>query len=467
MNKKIIAGLFGTVAFGVTAAPARPPNVVLIVADDLGLGDVSGFYKDAPIRTPNIDRLAKDGVKFTSFHVNPLCTPTRQCMMTGQYTFDNEEPGGAPAHGIKQDAHFISQMLHDAGYRTGAFGKWHLGEDDDDHPTARGFDEWIGFHGGSMEYHYDLAKEKSIRSKGANNTIYNGTVPYEKKWEHTTDLFSDEAIRFIGENKDRPFFLYLAYNAVHGPLWTPERPVFSGRADWVERIKSQGVSDNQAVDYYAVVEHMDERIGSVLSALAENGVEQNTLVIFMSDNGPVRKEFFYEGPAAGSSAGLRGGKSTVYEGGIHVPMIMKRGAEKNGRTVDDFTMHADLLPTCLEAAGIPVPENNGPRPLRGHSLMLYLTGSAPKQIDRAGIFTIGGNWAVIQSPWKLVNMKQRVGRNTDPATSEGPTDGDTLYNLAEDRGEKNNVAGEYPERIQKLRRIWLDYSMSVEKKRKN
>jgi arylsulfatase A-like enzyme len=221
--------MLGTVAFSTTAAPARPPNVLLIVADDLGYGDVSGFCKDSPIQTPNIDRLAATGVKFTSFHVNPLCTPTRQCVMTGQYTYDNEEPGGTPKNGVKQDTRFLPQMLQAAGYKTGAFGKWHLGEEEDDHPTARGFDEWIGFHGGSMEYQYDLAKEKSVRSKGGNNTIYNGKARYEKPWQHTTDLFSDEAIRFIGENKDHPFFVYLAFNAVHGPLWTPGKPVFSGR----------------------------------------------------------------------------------------------------------------------------------------------------------------------------------------------------------------------------------------------
>ena len=445
----------------VLQAAQKPRNIVLIIADDTGYGDISSFYKESSIHTPNIDRLASEGVRFTSFHVNALCTPTRQCVMTGQYTFDNESPGGTPKNGVVQDTRFIPQILKEAGYKTGAFGKWHLGEGAGNHPLDRGFDKWIGFEGGSMEYHFDLAKEKSLRSHGANNTIFDGKAPYEKKWEHTTDLFSDEAIRFIEENKSHPFFVYLAYNAVHGPLWRPEKPVFSGRKDWVERIKAQGVSENDAVDYYAVVEHMDERIGTVLATLSKNGLEKDTLVIFLSDNGPVRKDFFYETPAAGNAGGLRAGKSVVYEGGIRTPMILKGGGVKGGRTVGDFTMHADLFSTCLDAAGLPIPERNGKFPLRGHSLLPYLAGGSPAQTDRTGIFTIGGNVAVVHSPWKLVNIVKRIGSNTDPKTSEGPTEGDTLYNIEKDRGEKQNVAAQHPEQVQALRKVWLDYNTSI------
>lgn len=442
---------------------ANQPNIVLIMADDLGYGDVGAFYEGATIHTPQIDRLAEAGVRFTNYHVNALCTPTRAAVMTGQYTFDNYENGGAPKNGIVQSSRFLPQMLKDAGYVTGGFGKWHLSSGDGDHAIDRGFDEWIGFYGGGMQFHYDLAFKAAKVSKIKSNRIYDGKVPYDAKWGHTTDLFSDLAIQFIEENSTNPFFLYLSYNAVHTPLWSERKPVFSGREDWVQKQRDRGLTDNMTIDYNALVEHMDERIGDVLDALQQYGVAENTLVIFQSDNGPIRRDTFYGYPESGSAGGFRAGKSTLYEGGIRVPLILKAGMKHNGRVVDDLTMHADILPTCLEVAGIAIPEMNGARPLRGHSLYSYLKGSQPESLERPMLFSIGQNMALIEGDWKLVNIAQWVGNNRDAETSEPPTNVDMLYNLSRDPAEANDLAAQHPERVERMLRLWADYFKSIGK----
>jgi len=305
------------------AAPSDAQNLVLIVADDLGYGDLPAFWQQSAIVTPAIDKLAAQGVRFSSFHVNPLCTPTRAVLMTGQYTFDNYEPGGAAVNGIIQSVEYLPQILKRIGYRTGGFGKWHLGIEDGDHPIDRGFDEWIGFYGGGMPYHSSLADKMAPESDYKYNTIYKGKQRYSKTWSHTTDLFADEAIRFIEENAAVPFFVYLSFNAVHGPLWRPEKPIYSSRRDWRERIKARSIENPEQQDYYAVVEHMDDRIGSVLAALEIHGLESETLVIFLSDNGAITPDYYYSVPAAGSNGAFRAGKATVYEGGMRVPMIMR------------------------------------------------------------------------------------------------------------------------------------------------
>lgn len=445
------------------ACSAMRPNIVFIMADDLGYGDVGCFVDEATIRTPRLDRLASEGLRFSNYHVNALCTPTRAAVFTGQYTFDNYEKGGAPKNGIVQSSRFLSQMLQDAGYATAAFGKWHLAHGEGDHALDRGFDEWIGFYGGGMAFHYDQAKANAAHSKGLHNTIYNGREPYEEEWSHTTDLFTDLAINFIESNKQQPFFLYLSYNAVHTPIWSERNPEFSAREDWLQKQRDRGLTDNMEIDYNALVEHMDERIGDLLDALEANVLAEKTLVIFQSDNGPIRRDSYYAHPESGSAGPYRAGKSTLYEGGIRVPLIMRAGLGKKSQVIDDFAMHADILPTCLEVAGLDIPDLNGKHPLRGHSLYPYLSNQEPEDITRPSFYSIGKNMAVIEGDWKLVNLKQWVGPSRDPHFSEPPTDGFVLYNLEDDPGETNNLAEQYPERVKHLRRLWEDYHQGIGK----
>lgn len=446
-----------------TTNQAVAANIVLIMADDLGYGDVGSFYKNATIRTPNIDRLAVAGIRFTNYHVNTLCTPTRAAVMTGQYTFDNYEKGGAHKNGIVASSRFLPQMLQDAGYKTGGFGKWHLADNEGDHPLDRGFDEWIGFYGGSMQFHYELAQKAAKPNKNKYNVIYEGKTPYKKEWQHTTDLFTDLAIQFIKAHQNDAFFLYLSYNAVHTPIWNPQKPVFSARQDWVQKLRNRGLKDNSIIDYNALVEHMDNRVGDVIETIQELGLADNTLIIFQSDNGPIRPDSYYSKPQAGSAGTFRGGKSTLYEGGIRVPLILSKGQNRSTTVVNDLTMHADILPTCLEHAGIKIPELNGENPLRGHSLYPYLMGSKPKELNRPLLFSIGHNMSLIEGDWKLINVANWVGKNRDPETTEAPTDGDTLYNLKDDPSEQIDLASQYPEKLAHLRRIWEAYFISIGK----
>jgi arylsulfatase A-like enzyme len=473
MEMKMKSIILVAMLLGSVAQAAKQPNVIVIVTDDLGYGDLSCFNADSKIRTPNIDRIAEQGVKLTSFHVNPVCVPSRVSLMSGQYTLDCEEKPHAARNGIKQNVDLLPQLLKNAGYVTGGFGKWHLGNGEGDHPIDRGFDEWFGFYGGWMRYKFEQAKETHIRHIKAEphmQIIYDGKEKYEEPWEHLTDLLTDKAVGFVTKNKDNPFFLFLSYNAPHGWLYHETHPEYSATDEWVETVKKkynlpdETPMQRNLIDYIAVTEHMDARIGDLLAVLEKENLDQDTLVVFMSDNGAITPEFYYTLAASGNNGGLRGGKAVPYEGGVRVPMMMRCPAEiAANKTISGFTMGVDILPTILDFAGIPAPETNGDHPLRGISLMPYLQ-QPQKPLPQREAFFINNNKSgvgIIKDPWKLVTLKRRVGGNKDLTTGEGPSDGWILFNLDDDIGERKDLSKQYPEKTEELLSFWKDYNRSI------
>ena len=320
-----------------SAAETKRPNILLIVADDLGYGELS-CQGNPQIPTPHIDSLARSGVRFTSGYVSgPYCSPTRAGLMTGRYQqrFGHEfNPGPAEQavgnFGLSLKETTIGNRLKDAGYVTGWFGKSHLGYKPEFHPLKRGFDEYFGFLGGAHDY-LDAAGD-------SHNPILRGTNRVSNI-DYTTDAFGREAVQFIEKHKAEPWFVYLPFNAVHSPLESIEK--------YLSRFT--GIEDRKRRTFSAMLSAMDDAVGNVLGKIREHGLEENTLIFFISDNG---------GPTAQTTSGngpLRGFKAQTWEGGIRVAWIMQwKGHIPAGQVDDRPVIQLDLLPTALAAVGVDI-----------------------------------------------------------------------------------------------------------------
>jgi arylsulfatase A-like enzyme len=415
-----------------------PPNIVFILADDLGYGDVSHFWEDSEIDTPNIDAIAREGIALTNFHVDPICSSSRAALLSGLYTVDVRVPGqdGPAKGGITRTAALLPEFLGQAGYRTAAFGKWHLSQREGYRPFERGFERWLGFYGGASYYQF------SQMQSGRKTHFYQGTQRYEQKEGHITDLIADSAIAFIEDNRDQPFFAYLSFNAVHTPLWNPEHRLHAAREDWLERVASSGVKDRARQDYIAVVRHMDQRIGDVLARIDALGLSANTLVIVASDNGAPTPTGTAE-RGIGSNALYRDGKGSPFEGGIRTPFVARwPGVIPPGRQSDEFTMHVDLWPTLREVAGLYVPADNGTRALRGNSLLPLLKGEgALDSHSREGFFAfVLSGTALVAPPWKLVTRWLQGGEVEE-----------LLFNIEQDPYESMELSADQQAVYQRLR----------------
>ncbi len=395
-------------------APRRP-NIVLIVADDLGYADL-GVQGCKNIASPSIDSIAVKGVRFTNGYVScPVCSPTRAGLATGRYQqrFGHEfNPGPAqnsdPHFGLPLTETTIASRLKSLGYATGAFGKWHLGYRPECHPMKRGFDEFFGFLGGAHSY-IDALADKS-------NPIMRGTQPVDEK-EYTTVAFAREAMSFIDRHQREPFFVYLPFNAVHAPL--------QGLEQYQSRYSK--IQDPTRRTFAAMHTAMDDAVGRVLKMIRDTKAEDNTLIIFISDNG---------GPTLSTSSRndpLRGYKGQVLEGGIRVPFLMQwKGHLPAGKVYDAPVISLDIHPTAVAAAGGSIPASAN---LDGVNLLPYLTGSAKGQPHEQLCWRFGEQWAIRKKEWKLLGT-----------SSAGPE----LYNLAEDVGEKNNLADSQPGKLKEL-----------------
>jgi arylsulfatase A len=436
------------------ADEARPPNIVLVVTDDQGYGD-AGCYGSVDLQTPVMDSVAAAGVRFTRYRVNPLCAPTRASLMTGLYSLEagmwrgpGESERGAPpddgwpedARRIKEGVLLLPQYLQKAGYATGIFGKWHLGYDAANVPASRGFDQFTGFLGGSHPYW--LGRNARIESRGK---------PLEVEG-HTTDLFVDEAIKFIEANKDRPFFCYLPINAVHGPLRNSERARDSGKPEWLARYEQLGVPQPRR-DYCAVMSHADERIGDVLKTLRRLDLESRTLFICCSDNGGNTDKYL------ASNGSLRGGKGQTYEGGIRVPAVLQwPGVIPGGVVSEANAAHFDLFATVLEAAGLEVPRQNGRYAVSGLSLLPHLrSGGKQPLADRDLFWELYGKAAALHGDWKIVAELPNHHGDFAKAHAAAERADFELYNLASDPGETRNVAAEHPAVYEDLKSRYLQW----------
>jgi len=391
---------------------ARRTNIVLILVDDLGYGDLSS-YGAKDMKTPNLDRLIAAGMRFDNFYANcPVCSPTRASLLTGRYPDLVGVPGVIRTHQknnwgyLSPKVALLPKLLKQAGYHTAIVGKWHLGLESPNTPNERGFDHFHGFLGDMMDDYYNH------RRHGINYMRLNNKQIDPKG--HATDLFSQWAIDYITDRakSKQPFFLYLAYNAPHTPIQPPR--------DWVERIKSRekGISDKRA-KLVGLIEHMDDGIGKVLASLKESGASDNTLVIFTSDNGGQLS-------VGANNGSLNGGKGGMYEGGIRVPMCaVWPGKIKAGSRSDRVGLTMDLFPSICEAAGVDVDYE-----IDGRSILPTLLGRSQRPEDRF-LFWVrreGGGYggrayyAVRYGDWKLLQ--------------NNPFEPLQLYNLKDDPQEK-------------------------------
>jgi arylsulfatase A-like enzyme len=422
------------------AADAKHPNVLVIVADDLGYGELSiQGSKDIP--TPNIDKLAKSGVRFTSGYVSgPYCSPTRAGLMTGRYQerFGHEfNPGpaeaSAPNFGLSLEEKTMGDRFKAAGYATGWFGKSHLGYLPQFHPLKRGFDEYFGFLGGAHDY-LDAAGDK-------NNPIMRGTEPVDNIG-YTTEAFAKEAIKFIEKHKAEPWFCYLPFNAVHAPLESIDK--------YLSRFPD--IKDKKRHTFAAMLSAMDDAVGNVLGKVRELGQEEDTIVFFISDNG---------GPTPSTTSGngpLRGFKAQTWEGGIRVPwMIQWKGHIPAGQVDDRPVIQLDILPTALAAAGADAkPEWK----LDGVNLLPYVTGQNKDSPHKELYWRFGGQMAIRRGDWKLVKGAGDAVKGPE-LLGKATLDKAELYNLATDTGEKENLAGKEPEKVKELAAAWEKWNSEL------
>jgi arylsulfatase A-like enzyme len=416
------------------------PNILVIVSDDHGYGDISANGgKDIP--TPHIDSIAKNGVRFTSGYVScSFCSPTRAALLTGRYQqrFGHEFNPGATLVagkdiGLPLSETLLPQRLKTAGYKTGLVGKWHLGFERERLPMSRGFDEFFGFPGGSHSY---------IDSNAvAGNPIMRG---WEKVDEpaYLTDAFAREASAFIDRHAKAPWFLYLAFNAVHGPMHGAQR--------YAERFPQ--LSGGRKT-YATMLTAMDDAIGAVLARLRANGIEENTLVFFFADNGGP------EGVNSSDNGPLRGVKGNAWEGGIRVPFVLQwKGTVPAGQTYDHPVIQVDVFPTALAAAGIAAsPEWK----LEGTNLLPYLRGEKKDAPHDALYWRFGEQMAIRRGDWKLV--KSFAGGGVDQTADARRSvardaTGAQLYNLRADIGETTNLAAQEPAKVKELAAAWAEWN---------
>ncbi len=406
---------------------ADRPNIVVVLVDDLGYGDLSS-YGATNMQTPHVDQLMRAGMRMDYFYANcPVCSPTRAALLSGRYQELVGVPGVIRTHPennwgyLAQDAVLLPQVLERAGYHTAVVGKWHLGLDEAAHPLSRGFDHFHGFLGDMMDdYYHHLRHNINYMRQGRQEIDPEG---------HATDLFSQWAVDYIASRQgaEEPWFLYLAYNAPHTPIQPPD--------DWLTKVKQRepGINDQRA-KLVALIEHMDDGIGRVMTALHANHQAENTLVIFTSDNGGYLK-------VGASNGALRGSKQEMYEGGLRVPMCaVWPGEIAPGTRSDHMALTMDLFPTVVAAAGAKIDHQ-----IDGLSILPVLRGEPVPQFDRDLFFTrreggqtYGGKTidAVRSGDWKLLQ--------------NSPYEPLELYNLKDDPLEQNNLIDQRPKIRQRL-----------------
>ena len=468
-----IAALLLAIALApITVSAAKPqpdqtsrlPNILFIVSDDHGWGDLPSNWDKTEVQLPTLEALAAKGVRFPNYHTVPLCGPSRACMFTGQYSTENgmwrgpgQQPLGSPGYrGIKRDVKMLSEHLAEAGYSTGAFGKWHLGSLDGEVPNDRGFDEFHGFLGGAHPYWITAGRSKILHNREPDRTSKG----------HATELFTGWAEEFIRENaaNDNPFFCYLAYNAVHGPLRVDKSKPASAPEAWVRKALDRGVSFLRS-DYVAILEHMDHNIGRLVELIDELDVAKNTLIVFVSDNGGcTMEEAAAGGRFPGNNGPYRGGKATTYQGGLNVPFLMNwKRRLPQGVISDQQTMHCDIFATLLDAATIPVPERNGKNPIRGVSLMPHMLSAGKETTPkRAMIFELWGNIGLRKGDYKLwSNIGREHSPDWDALVAELQHTDLALFDLSKDVAEKNDLRTKLPEVYASLKKELIDHLSNI------
>ncbi len=439
----LLCALQAAVFYGEVFAAEPPPNVILVMTDDQGWGEV-GFHGNKVLKTPNLDRFAAEGIELTNFYVSPMCTPTRSSLMTGRYHF---RTGAHDTYigrsNMKPQETTIAEIFAAAGYRTGIFGKWHLGENYPMRAADQGFQKVVVHGGGGIGQFADFP----------GNSYWDPVLLYNDKFAkakgYCTDIFIDESIRFVKQNRDQPFFCYLPLNVPHSP--------FDVANKFREPYDKQKLADPDGRKWvapiYGMISQFDGAFQRLLNAVENMGIRENTIVIFMSDNGP--NSTYY-------TAGLRAKKGSVYENGIRSPFVIQWPKGFRGRRkFNDPAMHIDLLPTLADACGIKLPAG---LKIDGRSILPLLSEKVSQlpqrylfmQHNRANVPQKGNNCMIRKGPWKVVKNTSKRGNYE-------------LYNIDNDPREKTNLAEQHPDRVQTFVREyekWFD-DVTAELKRDN
>ncbi len=399
------------------------PNIVFILADDLGFKDVG--YHGGKIKTPNIDKLASEGVRLEQFYVQPVCSPTRAGLMTGRYPMRYGLQVGVvrpwAQYGLALEERTLAQALKEAGYTTAICGKWHLGHLDSRYlPTARGFDHQYGHYNGALNY-FTHIRDKAL-------DWHRDDEPLCEEG-YTTDLLADESVRLIERHDvSRPLFLYVPFNAVHSPFQAPESYI-----DMYRHIKAK----NRRI-YAGMVTCMDDAIGRIISALDKRGMKRNTLIIFCSDNGGV-------GNVADNGL-LRGQKGQLYEGGVRVPATATwPGVLKAGTVIQEPLHIVDMYPTLIKLAGGNLKQT---LPLDGKDVWPTIAGGKPSPHEDILLNVTPANGAIRCGDWKLVHNGGIGANSTGEKAGQNVFE---LFNLAEDPYEKNDLSEKNPQKLQQLK----------------
>jgi arylsulfatase len=421
----------------------QPPNIILILADDMGFGDLSCFGA-TQYKTPNLDNLAIQGMRFTHFYVpHAVCSASRASLLTGCYSNRIGISGALNPHseiGLAPEEETIANLLKNKGYVTAAIGKWHLGHHEKFLPLQQGFDEYLGlpYSNDMWPLYYDNTRNIPSDYKRKltfpelplikNNSIIKELTTIEDQAELTT-LYTETATNFIKRNKDNPFFLYVAHSMPHVPLAVSQK--FKGKSE-------QGL-------YGDVLMELDWSVGQIVNTLEENGLTDNTLIIFTSDNGP----WLNFGNHAGSTAGLREGKGTSYDGGMRVPCIMKWPKQiPEGEICNTFASTIDILPTIASLTDSPLPLKK----IDGENISSLMKGEKDLNPQRVFYFYYGKNQleGIYKAGWKLVfpheyrtYEKNAPGKDGLPGALSTKTSTTELYDLRRDAGERYNVIESY------------------------
>lgn len=416
------------------AEPPAKPNVLLVMTDDQGYGDFS-IHGNPHLRTPHFDTLAKKSVQFERFYVNSFCAPTRAALLTGRWPLRTGVFGVTHnKEAMRPDEVTLAEALRTAGYRTACIGKWHNGEQYPYTPTGQGFDEFLGFTNGHWNNYFDA-------------TLLRGTKAEPTKG-YITDVLTDEAMKFITRSKDQPFFCYLAYNAPHSPYQVPDK--------YFDRFKEK--FDDRAAGFYAMCENIDDNLGRLLAHLDSLKLADNTIVVFLTDNGGTAGVKLY-------NAGMRGGKTSVHEGGTRVPLLVRWPAAKwRPHVVRPITSHIDIYPTLLDLCAVTPPA--GPK-VDGTSLRPLLEGDEKTWPQRV-LFTHNPISETNRYPGAVRTQRYRLVREIKGASGGSnakPNDASAtpwqLYDMEADPGEKNNIAATQPDTVARLSKLYDEWYADI------
>jgi len=442
-----------------SAQPQKQPNVIMIITDDQGYGDF-GFTGNPHVRTPVLDKLARQSIRFSNFYVCPVSAPTRAGLMTGRYPLRtgirDTYNGGAM---MASSEVTIAEMLKQSGYATGIFGKWHLGDNYPMRPCDQGFDESLIHLTGGMGQPGDITTYLRNDSSYFNPVLWHNGKQ-EKYKGYCSDIFASRAIEFIEMNRNKPFFCYLSFNAPHTPLQVPDeyykiyRDIDPSKGFENDTRPFPQMSEKDKEDarrVYAMVTNIDDNVGRLLKKLDEKGIAANTVVIFMTDNGPQQRRYV---------AGMRGLKGSVYKGGVRVPFFMRYPALNSGnKDIDAMAANIDVMPTIADICGIRIPQD---RKIDGISLLPFIKGERISSDNRSLFFSWTRHNPELYNNIALMKGRYKIVGHTDYNSS---IDKFQLFDIEKDPFELNNIVNEYPEIAAELKTeldtIFMELTLSL------